>query len=200
MQVSEAIESRRSYKWYDAEHKMPEETFKELMECAILSPTAFNIQNWRFVRITDSSQREEIRKAAWDQAQVTDASELIILCFDTKAWQRDPERYWVNAPQEVRDMLVPATDAYYKGKPQVERDEGMRSCGMAAQSIMLMAKQLGYDTCPMDGFDYVEVGKLINLPADHEIAFMLAIGKPVKEVWPRPGQLPLADVLVTNSF
>lgn len=111
MQVSEAIQSRRSYKWYDAEHKMPEEIFKQLMEHAILSPTAFNIQNWRFVRITESSQREAIRKVAWDQAQVTDASELLVLCFDTKAWLRDPERYWVNAPQEVRDILVPATDA-----------------------------------------------------------------------------------------
>ena len=200
MQVSEAIQSRRSYKWYDAEHKMPEEIFKQLMEHAILSPTAFNIQNWRFVRITDSGQREAIRKVAWDQAQVTDASELLVLCFDTQAWQRDPERYWVNAPQEVRDILIPATDAYYRDKPQIERDEGMRSCGMAGQSIMLMAKQLGYDTCPMDGFDYAEVGKIIKLPADHEIAFMLAIGKPVKDVWPRPGQLPLDDVMVTNSF
>ena len=200
MQVSEAIQSRRSYKWYDAEHKMPEEIFKQLMEHAILSPTAFNIQNWRFVRITDSKQREAIRKVAWDQAQVTDASELIILCFDTKAWQHDPDRYWVNAPQEVRDILIPATDAYYRDKPQIERDEGMRSCGMAAQSIMLMAKQLGYDTCPMDGFDYAEVSKLIKLPADYEIAFMLAIGKSVKDVWPRPGQLPLDDVMVTNNF
>lgn len=76
----------------------------------------------------------------------------------------------------------------------------MRSCGMAGQSIMLMAKQLGYDTCPMDGFDYAEVGKIIKLPADHEIAFMLAIGKPVKDVWPRPGQIPLDDVMLTNSF
>lgn len=200
MQVSEAIQSRRSYKSYDDKHKMPEEIFRQLMEHAILSPTAFNIQNWRFVRVTDPGQREAIRKVAWDQAQVTDASELLVLCFDTKAWEREPGRYWVNAPQEVRDMLVPAIDVYYRDKPQVERDEGMRSCGMVAQSIMLMAKQLGYDTCPMDGFDYAEVGKLINLPPDYEIAFMLVIGKLVKDVWPRPGQLPLEDVMFTNSF
>jgi len=70
MQVSEALRARRAIKWYDPEHKMPEETFKKLMEHAILSPTAFNIQNWRFVRINDKEQRKAIRAAAWDQAQL----------------------------------------------------------------------------------------------------------------------------------
>lgn len=200
MKVSEAVRSRRAYKWYDTDHKMPEETFRKLMEHAILSPTAFNIQNWRFVHITDPEQRKAIRKVAWDQAQVTDASELLVLCFDRKAWKHEPQRYWVNAPQEVQDFLLPALADYYRDKPQVERDEGMRSCGIVAQTIMLMAKELGYDTCPMDGFDYAEVGKLINLPAEHEIAFMVAIGKPVKEVWPKPGQLPLDEVMIVNSF
>lgn len=200
MKVSEAIQSRRAYKWYDANHQMPEETFRQLMEHAILSPTAFNIQNWRFVRVTDIGQREAIQKVAWDQAQVTDASELLVLCFDSKSWEHEPQRYWVNAPQEVQDFLVPAIDGYYRERPQMERDEGMRSCGIVAQTIMLLAKELGYDTCPMDGFDYAEVGKIINLPADHEIAFMIVIGKPVKEPWPRPGQLPLDDVVVTNGF
>jgi len=200
MKVSEAIQTRRSYKWYDNDHQMPEETFRQLMEHAILSPTAFNIQNWRFVRVTDTGQREAIRKAAWDQAQVTEASELLVLCFDSKSWEHDPQRYWVNAPQEVQDILVPAIDGYYRDKPQVERDEGMRSCGLVGQTIMLMAKELGYESCPMDGFDYDEVGKIIKLPEDHEIAFMIAIGKPVKDPWPRPGQLALDDVMVSNSF
>ena len=55
------------------------------MEHAILAPTAFNIQNWRFVRVTDPEQRKAIRAVAWDQAQVTDASELLVLCLDIKA-------------------------------------------------------------------------------------------------------------------
>lgn len=200
MQVSEAIRERRSIKWYNPEHTMPEETFRTLMEHAILAPTAFNIQNWRFVRVTDPEQRKAIRAVAWDQAQVTDASELLVLCFDTKAWEQQPERYWREAPQEVQDFLVPAIDGYYRGKPQVVRDEGMRSCGLVGQTIILMAKELGYDSCPMDGFDYEAVGRIINLPEDHEIAFMIAIGKAVKDAWPRPGQLALDEVLIENRF
>jgi nitroreductase len=200
MLVSDALQQRRAIKWYDPEHQMPESTFQQLMQGALLSPTAFNIQNWRFVRITDVNQRQAIRAVAWDQAQITDASELLVLCFNNKSWQQDPQRYWRNAPQEVQDFLLPALAPYYKDKPQIERDEGMRSCGIVAQSIMLLAKELDYDTCPMDGFDYAAVANIINLPDDHDIAFMLAIGKGIKEAWPKPGQLPLDEVLIENKF
>jgi nitroreductase len=200
MNVLEAINSRRAIKGYDAEHKMPEETFKTLMQHAILAPTAFNIQNWRFVRVRDPELRKAIRTAAWDQAQVTDASELLVLCFDTKAWDREPGRYWLNAPQEVQDFLLPALAEYYSGKPQVERDEGMRSCGLAGMAIMLAARELGYDTCPMDGFDYDAVSRLIGLPDDHDIAFMIAIGKAIQAPWPKPGQLPMEDVVIEDRF
>lgn len=200
MKVSEAVRARRAIKWYDSGHKMPEETFRKLMEHAILAPTAFNIQNWRFVRVTDPAQRKAIRAVAWDQAQVTDASELLVLCFDSKAWQHDPQQYWRNAPKEVQNFLVPAIDTYYRDKPQVERDEGMRSCGLIGQTIMLLAQELGYQSCPMDGFDFDAVAKIVNLPASHAIAFMIAIGKGTKEAWPKPGQLPLNEVMVTDRF
>lgn len=200
MKVSEAVQRRRAVKWFDPDHRMPAETFEILMTHALLSPTAFNIQNWRFVRVSDRAQRKAIRAVAWDQAQVEEASELLVLCFDLDAWRHEPERYWTLAPQEVQDILVPAMAQYYDGKPQVQRDEGMRSCGLVGQQLMLMAQELGYDSCPMDGFDYAKVAEIINLPPRHEIGFMLAIGKGVKEPWPRPGQLSLSEVLVENRF
>lgn len=181
MQVTEATHARRAIKWYNPDHVMPEAVFRQIMEHAILSPTAFNIQNWRFVRITDPDQRIAIRKVAWDQAQVTDASELLVLCFDNQAWNREPARYWQHAPKEVQDFLVPAIYEYYNANPHVIRDESMRSCGLAGQTIMLVAKQLGYESCPMDGFDYDAVGRIINLPQDHDIAFMIAIGKGTRD-------------------
>ncbi|MGB5641460.1 MAG: nitroreductase family protein [Sedimenticolaceae bacterium] len=200
MKVTEAVNKRRSVKWFDPAHRMPEEVFRQMMQLALLSPTAFNIQNWRFVRVTDRAQRKAIRAAAWDQAQVEDASELLVLCFDCKAWEHSPERFWRLAPQEVQDILVPAIARYYDGKPQIERDEGVRSCGLVGQNLMLVAQELGYESCPMDGFDYDKVGEIIALPEDHGIAFMLAIGKGIKAPWPRPGQLALDEVLVENRF
>ena len=100
----------------------------------------------------------------------------------------------------MQDFLLPALADYYSGKPQIERDEGMRSCGLAGMAIMLAARELGYDTCPMDGFDYEAVGRIIGLPDDHAIAFMIAIGKGTQAPWPRPGQLPLEDVMLEDRF
>ena len=200
MEVSETVRAGRAIKWYDPEHQMPAETFRTLMEHAILAPTAFNIQNWRFVRVSDPVQRKAIRAVAWEQAQVKDASELLVVCFDNKAWEHEPQRYWRNAPQEVQDFLVPAIDDYYRDKPQVERDEGMRSCGLVGQTIMLLAQELGYQSCPMDGFDFDAVAEIINLPKDHTIAFMIAIGKGTKDAWPKPGQLALDEVMVNDRF
>ncbi|QLE98707.1 nitroreductase family protein [Neptunomonas phycophila] len=200
MQTFEAITSRRAVKQFDPEHVLTADEERELLSLAVLSPTAFNIQNWRFVVVKDKALRAQIRAAAWDQAQVTDSSLLVIMCADLKAWEKEPERYWANTDQGTRDILLPAIDNYYRGKEQTQRDEAMRSCGMAAQTLMLTAKSMGYDSCPMDGFDFDAVGKLIKLPEDHVISMFVAIGKATKEAHPRGGQLPLTDVVITDTF
>jgi len=200
MNVAEAIELRRSVKAYDTNHRMSDTEIERLMSLAMLSPTAWNLQNWRFVLVSNPALRKEIRQAAWDQAQVTDASLLVVLCADLKAWEKEPGRYWKNAPQPVQDFMVPAIGQYYAGREQVQRDEAMRSCGIAAMSLMLAAKEMGYDSCPMDGFDFDAVGNLINLPQDHVIAMFVAIGKGIKEPWPRGGQLPKEEVVLIDRF
>jgi nitroreductase len=200
MNTVDAIRLRRSVKNFDASYRMTEEEVNEFLSLAVLSPTAFNIQNWRYVVVTDQALRAQIREAAWGQAQVTDASLFIVLCADLKSWQKQPARYWSNAAQEVQDFMLPAIDDYYRGKDQVQRDEAMRSCGIAAQTLMLTAKSMGYDSCPMDGFDFEKVAELIRLPDDHVIAMFVAIGKSVKEAWPRPGQLALDEVVINDRF
>lgn len=200
MKTITAIESRRAVKHYDPNHQMAEEEINKLISLAMHAPTAFNIQNWRFVVVRNPELRKKIREVAWDQSQVTDASLFIIMCADLKSWEREPARYWRNAPKEVQDFIVPAIDQYYRGKDQVQRDEAMRSCGIAAQTLMLAAKSMGYESCPMDGFDFDAVGKLINLPEDHVIAMFVVIGKGIKEAWPRGGQLSMEEVMIKDSF
>jgi len=200
MNVSTAIEGRRSMKAFDPGHVMSDVEVERLMSLAVLSPTAFNIQNWRFVLPRNPGLRQQIRQAAWDQPQVTDASLLVVLCADLKAWEKAPERYWRDAPEARRDYVLPAIHQYYQGRDVVQRDEAMRSCGMAAMTLMLAAKEMGYDSCPMDGFDFDAVARLIQLPHDHAISMFVAIGKGTQTPWPRGGQLPLNEVTVTDHF
>jgi nitroreductase len=195
MNTRDAIQARRAIKEFDSQHEMSAEEERELLSLAMLSPTAFNLQHWRFVLVKDPALRAQIRAVSWDHSSL-----LVILCADIKAWEKDPARYWVNAPEEVQKNVVPAIEAFYRGHEQAQRDEAMRSCGIAAQTLMLAAQDIGYDSCPMDGFDFEKVAELINLPSDHLIALFVAIGKGTQEAFPRSGQLDMADVVIHDRF
>lgn len=200
MNIKEAIISRRSVKHFDPQHEMTEAEIQELMEHAVLSPTAFNIQHWRFIQVKDKEKRQQIEDVSWGQKQVTEASMLLVLCADLNAWEKEPERYWRDAPAEVQDFILPAIENYYTNHHQAQRDECHRSASIAAMNIMLMAKGMGYDSCPMDGFDFDQVARIINLPHDHIITMMITVGKKREDARPRAGQLPLNEVFLTDSF
>jgi nitroreductase len=179
---------------------MPDDDLRKLLEAAVQSPTSFNIQHWRFVVVRDRQLRQQIRDAGNDQAQMTDASTLIVMTADTLAWKKEPQRYWRDAPTAVAELLVGWMGPFHEGRDWLQRDEAMRSIGIAMQTLMLAAKALGYDSCPMIGFDHEKVASMINLPADHVIGPMVAIGKATKAAWPKPGQLSLEEVVVNDRF
>jgi nitroreductase len=199
MDTITAIKERRSVKHYDNAHEMSEAEINALLELALLSPTSFNMQNWRFVVVTDPEKRAAIQAAAWNQAQVTEASITILLCANLNAHE-DAGRYWVHAPQSVQDMLVPMIAPLYQNNAQLRRDEAMRSIGIAAQTLMLTAKSMGYDSCPMIGFDPEKVAEIIELPENHVIGMMLTVGKALKDANVRSGQLPYDEVVFRNGF
>ncbi|MBI9070564.1 MAG: nitroreductase family protein [Melioribacteraceae bacterium] len=199
MNVKDAIIERRSIKHFDRNHEMTEDEKTELMNLAMLSPTSFNMQNWRFVLVDDKNLKEEIKKASFGQNQVADSSILIILCADLKAWEKEPKRYFRNAPEEVQNSIVQYMNGFYNGNERVQRDEAFRSCGIAAQTIMLAAKGMGYDSCAMAGYDSKKVAELINLPEDYIITMFVVVGKKVKEAQPKD-ILEYGDVVIKNKF
>ncbi|MCH9638559.1 MAG: nitroreductase family protein [Betaproteobacteria bacterium] len=201
MNTIEAIYSRRAVKHFDKTHILTKSEEEKLLTATIQAPTSFNIQHWRFIIFRDPELRSKIRKAYGnDQAQITDASLLVLFTADTKAWQKNPGRYWANAPKEVAELLVNWMGPFHTGREWLQRDEAQRSIGMAMQTLMLAAQDLGYQSCPMIGFDIEKVAELINLPDDHVMGPMVAIGKGIKDPWPKAGQLPLDEVVFENSF
>ena len=201
MNTLEAIYKRRAIKHFDASHAMSEAEERKLLEATIQAPTSFNIQHWRLVVLRDPQLRARIRtEFGNDQAQMTDASLLVLFTADLMAWQKRPERYWVNAPQEVAELLVGWMGPFHEGREWLQRDEAQRSIGLAMQTLMLAAQELGYQSCPMIGFDIEAVAKLVKLPDDHVMGAMVAIGKGTKDSWPKPGQLPLDELVFENSF
>ncbi len=200
MNTEAAIEARRSVKHYDPEHKMSQDEIKKLLSLALLSPTSFNMQNWRFLVVEDQSVKEEICAASWHQAQVKDASITVLLCGNLEAHNEDPARYWKNIPEEASSKIVPMIPGFYGKNEQLQRDEAMRSIGIAAQTLMLSAKSMGYDSCPMIGFDPVKVAEIVNLPKNYVLGMMLTIGKGIQPAGVRGGQLDYAEVVFKDRF
>ena len=200
MDTFDAIKTRRAIKKFDNTYKMSDEQVQSLMKLTLLSPTSYNQQNWRFVTVTDQKVKEQIHVAARNQAQPLDGSLVILLCGNMNAWKDDPMRYWKNHPLEKQEHVRDAMHKKYSNSLQNRRDEAMRSCGFAAQTIMLAAKQMGLDSCPMVGFEYDEMAKIINLPSDHIIVMMIVVGKAASPAAERGGQLPLDEVVFENKF
>ena len=201
MDTFDAIYQRRSIKQFDPDHRLTPAEEQKLLEAAIQSPTSFNIQHWRFLILRDRQLRQTIREQYGNnQAQMTDASLLILMAADVKAWQKEPQRYWRNAPPEVAELLVNWMGPFHEGREWLQRDEAQRSIGMAMQTLMLAAKAMGYDSCPMIGFEIEKVAELVKLPADYVLGPMVAIGKQTQAPWPKPGQVPLRELVSENHF
>ena len=199
MNTLKSIRERRSIKYFDPNYKISEGEITTLMEHALLSPTSFNMQNWRFVLVTDPSQKTKLQAAAYGQAQVADASLTIALCANLNAHQQ-AERYWEKADPKAKEVIVPMIHKFYEGKKRLQRDEAIRSIGIAAQTLMLSAKAMGFDSCPMIGFDPEKVAEIIKLPADHEIGMLLPIGKAIKPAGPRSGPIPIEEICFKEHF
>ncbi|OHV22787.1 nitroreductase family protein [Rhizobium sp. RMa-01] len=200
MNVTAAIEARRSFRHFDPDYKISEEEIERLISLAMLSPTPGNTQPWRFVVVRDAVLRQQIRMASFDQAQVTDASLLVIMTADLSAWKTNPTRYSRTAGPELSQQLADSMMQFYIGREWLQRDDAMKSTGLAAMTLMLAAQELGYQSCPMGGIDIDAVGKLIDLPDDHVVSMLVTIGKAVAHAWPRGGQLSIGEVLVRDRF
>jgi len=200
MNTKENIETRRSIKHFNPEHVMPEDDLAELIRLTKLAPSSFNMQNYRLLVVRDKELRKKIREVAWDQAHVTDASVLFIMCADLNAHDADPEELWGHAPEEVQNILGPMIKPFYEGNDELIRDEANRSTALAGMTLMLAAHELGYDSCPMIGFDKDAVSKLVNLPEGMMLGFMIPVGEQSKAAWARGPRLPDKKVVIYDQF
>ena len=200
MELFDAIYQRRAIKAFDPEHIISADDEKKLFEAAIQAPTSFNIQHWRFVVVRDKVLRAEMRKLGNDQTQITDSSLLVIMTADMKAWQKDPSRYWVQAPKEVADLLVGWMGPFHDGRDWLQRDEAQRSIGMAMQTLMLAATDEGLASCAQGalGLWRSPLEKRFRIPRHYQLLCGVSLGfaadQPVNRF--RPEKLPVSELMI----
>ena len=200
MDTIQAIYERRSIKLFDQGHVMPDETFEKLIMAARQAPSSYNLQHTRLVHITNDEIKKEISKAAYDQPQVLSSSVLFLIVGDTRAWEKNPARCWKNAPEQVQKFILDSIPTFHKAQPWIARDEAIRSGALTAMTLMLAAKSLGDDSCPMIGFNQEEVKKIVSLPMDFVPVMLLPIGKGIKPPNPKPGFIPMEEFLIKDRF
>ena len=117
MNALETIRSRRSIRKYQAGAAVPKEDLKQILEAAMMAPSACNTRPWEFAVVENRDLLDAIMKVHPYVSMLRTASLAIIVC----------------AKPEVQEGICPG---YF---PQ--------DCGAATQNLLLSAKALGYGTC-----------------------------------------------------
>lgn len=167
--IIEDLNWRYACKQFDSSKKISEKDFDTLLETLRLTPSSFGLQPWKFVVVEKSELREKLVEASWNQAQVKDASHLLVLCspktFDEKFVTDYVEDMAHTRGQDVKEldgfkkmlMMIPnksPEDQYIWAKNQVY---------IALGNLMTVCAQMRIDSCPMEGFQAKKYDEILGL-------------------------------------
>ena len=190
-----AAESRRSIRKYEAA-PIPKDELLDLLRLAARAPSAFNVQSWRFVVVTDPELKQKLAAAAYNQQQIVNAPATIVIYSDMEsALERMPESMHPGMPQDQRDAGVASFRARFASQSVDEREGwGLGQANIALGYLLLLAEAKGLATSPMLGFEPGKVKALLGLPEHVRLPALVAIGYPAEEGF-APHRLPIESLV-----
>ncbi|MFL5561496.1 MAG: nitroreductase family protein [Gemmatimonadaceae bacterium] len=185
LDVATAAAARRSIRAYRQE-PIPREDFDRIFDTVRLAPSAFNVQPWRFVVVTDPDLKAALGVAAYGQKQVTGAPAVIVQYTDMKdVLDNVDDIMHPGMPAEKREAAGAGLRASWAQKPEAEREQWGSGQGYIALGYLLLAaSSLGYATSAMLGFDPARVKEVLGLPEHVSIPAIVAIGRGDEEGFP----------------
>jgi len=194
------IRQRISVNHFDPSFHLTDEQIRELVEYATQAPSAYNLQNWRFIAVRDPATKARLKALAFGQGKVADAAVTFIVVGLLRPHEYADEAL---APflrtgaidQAAYDRWVKAAQAAYVANERLQRDEAIRSASLAAMTLMIAAQARGLSSGPMIGFDAAGVGREFGL-SDFEVpALLVTVGRAGPGNWPRKPRQPPEKVL-----
>ncbi len=171
MNLLDKLNWRYATKIFDSSRKVSEKDIDFLKEAIRLSVSSYGLQMYKVLIIENPEIREELRKASWDQAQITDASHLFIFC-----------NYTANHDQHVDDYIQLITDTHgtvdtkalkkygefiksdIANKTSVERKNwAEKQTYLALNNLIVACADRQIDACPMEGFDKQAYNRILGL-------------------------------------
>lgn len=195
------IQERRAIRHFDPTHKLQKNEIITLLEIAINAPSAWNLQHWQFLVITEQADKEKLLPITYGQKQVIDSSVTIAILGDLQANQHAENIYEQNQfmPDEVKADQLQQIASTYAHVSTFSRDEAIRNASLAAMQLMLVAKAKGLDSGPIGGYDADQLIKVFHIPARYLPVILITIGKAAKSAYPSP-RLPIEEKLTWNHF
>ena len=195
-----AIENRASTNLFDAGKTLTDAQIEELANLATRAPTAYNLQNWRFIAVRNAEAKARLQASAYGQAKVAEAAVTYIVCgqLPVSTVMEERLRPSVEAGLMPSDMIgawTKAVEDSYGGNAQMQRDEAIRTATLGAAFLMFAAEAHGLATGPMVGFDPVVVAREFNLAANEIPVVLIAVGHARAGNWPQKPRLPVSQVL-----
>lgn len=193
------IERRISANRFDAGHVLAQAQIEELVRLATRAPTAYNLQNWRFIAVRAAEAKARLQRLAYGQAKVAEAAVTYIICGLLPDYRVVPQRLagFVEAgfmsPQTAVGWQQDARAKY--SHPQAARDEAVRSASLGAATLIHAAEAMGLVSAPMAGFDAEGVAREFGLEAHEVPVLLVAVGRAAPGNWPQKPRRPLAEVL-----
>jgi len=202
--LSELVRLRRATDSFAAE-PISAGDLEEILRAGLEAPSSYNLQPWRFVVVSDGSQRRKLRMAAMNQQKVEEAPVVIVACGDTLGWREDLEEV-IRLGQEHGI----GGDAWaQRNRKNVTADLGSnpnmsmwvaKQTMIAATTMMWMAEALGYDTGPMEGFDEEEVRTALGIPRHVRVLFLWPLVSLRGEDGKYPGRLSRARTVFAECY
>ncbi|TDS76713.1 nitroreductase family protein [Comamonas sp. JUb58] len=198
--VQQAIENRISAHRYVDGPLLDDARILALVEQATRAPSAYNMQNWRFIAVRSQDAKARLQAVAYGQQKVLDAAVAFIVCGTLAAHRQlatalQPSVEAGTLSQRTADAWVAQAIQAHEGDVQLQRDEALRSASLAAMTLMLAAQGEQLGSCAMVGFDALALHQAFGL-APHEVPVLLVtVGYPTADQLPQKPRKPVHEVL-----
>ena len=168
MEFATIVMSRYATKKFDG-RKIPEPKIHELLEMVRFAPSALNLQPWKIKVVTDQRMKEQLKPAAFDQEQVTTCSHLLVFCadpdYDSLIRRLGALLKKSGVPEEMQERVIGMAVQFTKPlSPEQKLAWSQAQTYLALGNALNGAKSLGFDSCPMGGFDPEAVSRILKIP------------------------------------
>ena len=170
MDILSKLNTRYATKVFDPTKKVSEADMEKLLEAIRLSASSYGLQPYKILVVEDPQIRAELRKFAWDQSQITDASALLIFAADVDTNAKSVDEF-VDLVSHTRNIPKDALSGYadmMKGSIQGQTPEQIetwvsKQAYIALGFGLVTAAILDLNACPMEGFSPSDFDRILDI-------------------------------------